>query len=296
MARRKPDTTPSSSRVPPKRGAAKASPSRAKPAAAGPSAPVSPPERRKGARRRSEVPDDVREGLNSGRLATANLVEFLVLDQLELAQAVAKSLGRAARRAITPEMGATVRMRTIGLLAAEEFGVDGLGELAAHPSDTVRGWAAYALAALPDLTLEERLGRARPLADDPHFGVREWAWLALRPCIAADLDQALDLLEPWVHEPAVGIRRFAVEITRPRGVWCAHLESLKRSPAPGLPLLDPLSGEPEKYVQDSVANWLNDASKSAPDWVRGVCRKWSRKNDSAATRRICQRALRTIGP
>lgn len=259
-------------------------------------APSSPPERRKGARRRSEVPAEVRDGLNSGRLEAVNLVEFLVVDQLVLADAVAKPLGRAARRTVTPEMGATVRMRTIGTLAAAEFGLDGLNDLATHTSDTVRGWAAYALAALPGLSLAERLDRVRPLANDPNSGVREWAWLALRPCVAAELDEALELLEPWVHAPAVGTRRYAVEITRPRGVWCAHLESLKRSPAPALPLLEPLHAVPEKYIQDSVANWLNDASKSMPDWVRGVCRKWSRKSDAAATRRICQRALRTVGP
>ncbi len=250
---------------------------------------------RKGARRRSEVPLDVVAGLNAGQLATVNLVEFLVLDLVALAHAVDPQLGAAAVATITPEMGATVRMRVIGELAQELWGAIAVQRLATHTSDTVRGWAAYALAARPKVTLAARLKTIRPLADDPHFGVREWAWLALRPRIGEDVEAALDLLSPWVNDSAVGIRRFAVEITRPRGVWCAHLNALKEFPEPALPLLDPLHAEEHKYVQDSVANWLNDASKSQPDWVRALCRQWLRRSDSPATRRICQRALRTVG-
>lgn len=272
-----------------KRSSPSASPPASSPSTNGPGATP-----RKGARRRSEVPAAVLEGLNNGTLETANLVEFLAMDLLQLASAVSPNLGRAAEKRIAPEMGTLARMKAIGELVAAGSSSAEVRRLARHTSDTVRGWAAYALASIPDLPLEKRLLGFRPLADDSHFGVREWAWLALRPHIASDIEHAVELLTRWVPSSAVGIRRFAVEITRPRGVWCAHIEMLKATPEIGLPLLSPLREEPHKYVQDSVANWLNDASKTAPEWVRKVCNSWRRSSSSPATSRICQRALRSL--
>lgn len=65
-------------------------------------------------------------------------------------------------------------------------------------------------------------------------------------------------------------------------------------PDRGQPLLDPLHAEPERYVQDSVANWLNDAAKDRPDWVRGVTGRWAAASDTKATAYIVKPARRSL--
>jgi 3-methyladenine DNA glycosylase AlkC len=190
--------------------------------------------------------------------------------------------------------GLVARMRAGGRILLEELGPAAIPNARRSTSDTVRGWAAMAVAHLPGLTVAERLESIRESADDHHFAVREWAWLSVRAHVAADLPAARDSLKPWTDESSERIRRFASEVTRPRGVWSVHIAELKKAPALGLPILEPLRADPSRYVQDSVANWLNDAAKSQPRWVQAICDEWASGEVSAATLRICRRGLRSV--
>ena len=249
---------------------------------------------RKGAASRAAIPPDVLRGLNDGTLASATLAEGLAVDFAALLGRVAPDLPADLRATVRPADGIVARMRAAGTVLHAHYGLNGLPRFAGHASDTVRGWAAYLIAAAPGLTLAGRLRHIRPLADDPHFGVREWAWLALRDAIAEDIPTAVQLLAKWAGDASANVRRFASESTRPRGVWCAHLAALKADPALGLPLLEPLRSDPSKYVRDSVANWLNDAGKSRPDWVRDLCGRWRADSPTPETAYITTRALRSL--
>ena len=251
-------------------------------------------EKRKGARRRSEVPPEVRRGLNEGTLETANLVEGLVVDCAALLRHVAPELSPGAIASVRNSQGIVRKMRVAGETLAAEWGIRGYDRFASHRSDTVRGWAAYLMAAVPNLTLRQRLERIRSLADDPHFAVREWAWIATRDAVAADLPASIRLLKRWTGSGSANIRRFAAEITRPRGVWCAHVALLKEKPELGLPLLEPLRSDGSKYVRDSVANWLNDAGKTRPEWVSALCDRWSRESRTPETAHVVKRAMRSL--
>ncbi len=232
--------------------------------------------------------------LNGGAVASTTLTEGLAIDFAVLLEAAVPGIGNARLAAMRAQAAAGITRRMA--LAARlllDAGVD-LAPLQAHPSDTVRGWACFAIAAQADAALPWQLAAMRPLADDGHFGVREWAWLALRPRLAADLAEAIALLAPWTADPSERLRRFACEALRPRGVWCAHIAQLKEQPQLALPLLQPLRADPARYVQDAVANWLNDAAKSQPDWVRSLCAQWLLESPEAATARICKRAQRSL--
>jgi len=233
--------------------------------------------------------------LNAGTRESANLMEGLAVDFAALmAAAIPHVRGDVRARLTVGKPSITQRMRIAGEILLEHVGFGELDSFLIHESDTVRGWAAYVIGLAPGLSLSERLTLIRPLANDDHFGVREWAWLPLRPYIAADIKRAIRILGPWVHEESTYLRRFAVEATRPRGVWTEHIAELKENPKLGLPLLSPLRTDPERYVQDSVSNWLNDAAKSRPDWVRDLVDGWADDCEDPNTLRICRRAVRSI--
>ncbi|WP_127081641.1 DNA alkylation repair protein [Dulcicalothrix desertica] len=244
--------------------------------------------------RPNEVPVEILEQLNSGIRESANLAEMLAIDFATLISYVIPEISNDANKYFKSSDGITKRMLIAGELLSKNLGATNLDSIAKHPADTVRSWAAYAIASIPDITLSERLNLIQPLADDNHFNVREWAWLALRPHITVNIQNAIELMAPWVEESSPNIRRFAIESTRPRGVWCPHIQELKKNPQIGLPLLEPVKADTSRYVQDSVGNWLNDAAKQQPDWVLSICKRWQVESNTKQTTRICSRALRNL--
>ncbi|MBA4501753.1 DNA alkylation repair protein [Marinobacterium marinum] len=250
----------------------------------------------KGATRIADIAPETLAALSCGELQSATLTEGLAVDQSVLLRTVFPDLSAEALSSADAlcQQGIVKRMQGMGRLLLNELGSDGIRQCLVHHSDTVRGWACFMLGAQPGLDIQARLEAIRPLANDGHFGVREWSWIAIRPHLSENLELSVKLLLAWTQAPSERLRRFASEVLRPRGVWCAHINPLKQQPALALPLLSALRSDEAVYVQDSVANWLNDAAKDQPEWVRDVCRKWLQDNPSSATRRICQRAQRNL--
>jgi 3-methyladenine DNA glycosylase AlkC len=232
--------------------------------------------------------------LNSGAEART-LTECLAVDFAALMSQVFPKMGDEilAQMRQAASLGISRRMSVAARLIEKRIGLSAMETLAQHSSDTARGWGCFIIGAVEKMDLAQRLDAIRRYADDAHFGVREWAWLAVRPHLAAELEQAIARLADWTLDSSERIRRFASESIRPRGVWCTHIAALRQKPELALAVLEALRADPSSYVQDSVGNWLNDASKDQPAWVKSLCARWSSESPTLATARICRRALRS---
>jgi 3-methyladenine DNA glycosylase AlkC len=261
--------------------------------------------KRKGSRSTKDIPASVLNQLNKGEIETANLTEWLAVDQKVLLGNLLQQSKRTMYLKPIIDRLDSLKKQTVntineaigtGLLelAIQENDTEILELIKLHPSDLVRCWATYTSGKNNILPIEDILIQMQPFAADQHFGVREICWLATRAALIKNLDESLAILSKWVYHSDENIRRFASEATRPRGVWSEHIERLKQHPELGLPLLEPLKSDSSKYVQNSVANWLNDASKTKPQFVLDVCAEWQGKSTSKETAYIIKKALRTI--
>jgi len=262
---------------------------------------------RKGARKASDIPQKVLELLNKGEIETVNLTEWLAIDHVKLIQEVFPDLGIEQEKidAIIKEIKAQKKpstMNTTKLIGSSLYQLYSntkelnqiLSKLSTHLSDSIRCYAPYLIGLNEQLTIEQKLAQSQYLAADKHFGIREVVWMALRPEIDKNLESAISVLSEWTLHKDENIRRFATEATRPRGVWSKHIDRLKENPELALPILENLKSDNAKYVQDSVGNWLNDASKSTPDFVSELCEKWRTESPTQATEKIIKRARRSI--
>ena len=246
---------------------------------------------RKGAQKVTEIPHDVLALLNAGTIPTVNLTEWLAVDHSQLVKRVFPSMGIDAPMIsqVVEEINRQKKpstmnvIKVVGSFLHEKYAntpqyTTLFQQLSMHLSDSVRCYACYFVASNPAIPLVDKLNLLKPLVADNHFGVREVVWMALRPEMSDNPN----------------IRRFSCEALRPRGVWCMHIEALKETPEIYLPVLEKLRADPSRYVQDSVGNWLNDASKSRPHFVAAVCERWEKESPVKETQYIIKKASRSI--
>lgn len=135
--------------------------------------------------------------------------------------------------------------------------------------------------------LEESLAALHVLTQ--HFT----AEFSIRAFIERYPEQTYARLQRWATDPSVHVRRLVSEGTRPRLPWAPRLKAYQRDPAPVVALLELLKDDPERYVQRSVANNLNDIAKDHPDVAVAVCERWL-TNPTPGRRWIVEHALRSL--
>ena len=258
---------------------------------------------RKGARKPAEVPSDVLNLLHQGEIETVNLSEWLAVDQrilfdylsnrLRFSSIIIQEINQVLDEEKKPSSNTFSRLIGQTLERVVDNSEEIRRALSKLTSDVARCWAAHMIGART-LPIQEKLDAIKMYAADGHFGVREISFMAVKKDIATHVDVSISQLITWTSDGDANVRRFAAEATRPIGVWTNKIDDLKKHPEKAIDLLDPLKSDPSKYVQDAVANWLNDASKSRPDFVEDVCNRWRLESDTKETTYIIKRALRTI--
>ncbi len=256
---------------------------------------------RKGARSLKVLNPEVVEYLNKGLVETKNLIEWLATDQLLVLQLVLKELGKTswypdfeaavnAQKKPTANSNTKIIGQTLGVLTRDKNLYDTLKK---HTSDLVRCWACWAESIQQDTT-SSLLKTMKSYAADTHFGVREVVVFATKERLIADLDTAIKILVKWTRDPDENVRRYAIETLRPIGVWTKKITVFQEHPEKAMVLLEALKSDGSKYVRDAVGNWLNDASKSQPEWVQELCKRWADISPTKETAYVIKRGLRTI--
>lgn len=201
------------------------------------------------------------------------------LDDLELKARVAH-VAEALRQAL-PEDWPTALGQLVDSLPpalAEAEGVSGLMHL----------WPVLHCVGVYGLDHPERSLDALPALTR-----RFSAEFTIRPFLRRHPELTWGRIHDWVDHLDVHVRRLCSEGTRPRLPWGGVLRDAVADPSRGLAVLERLVDDPERYVQTSVANHLNDVSKDHPERAVQVAEGWL-SEPTEAREWVVRRGLRTL--
>ena len=116
---------------------------------------------------------------------------------------------------------------------------------------------------------------------------------AMRPLIEKYPEKAMEIILAWSKDPNVHVRRLASECMRTRLPWAkksfAALADFKLYKQ----ILTNLNADPEKFVQKSVGNNLNDLMKDDPAKAKEIISEWQKNSPSKETLWIIKHGLRS---
>ncbi len=117
---------------------------------------------------------------------------------------------------------------------------------------------------------------------------------AVRPLLAERPKETLAVVRGWAVDPDVHVRRLASEGLRISLPWARKLTVALEYFAEYREILDILKSAPEKFVQKSVGNNLNDLMKADPDKAWRIIHDWEQGSPSPETRWIIKHGTRSL--
>lgn len=122
-----------------------------------------------------------------------------------------------------------------------------------------------------------------------HFSAED----AVRYFINAFPDETMKSVHQWSLDADYHVRRLASEGIRPILPWSPRITL---DPAAAIPILDNLHNDSSRFVLMSVANHLNDLSRTAPDLVIATLGRWREGKEPGDKQFafLTRQALRTL--
>ncbi|MBF0699486.1 DNA alkylation repair protein [Streptococcus danieliae] len=118
------------------------------------------------------------------------------------------------------------------------------------------------------------------------------AEFAIRPFLQRDFERTFEQLQRWALSENEHQRRLASEGLRPNLPWGQKIPDLDQYRLEIWGLLENLKADPSLYVRKSVANHLNDWTRTNPEEVLDLLEAW--QGPSPDTDWIVKRAARTL--
>jgi len=115
---------------------------------------------------------------------------------------------------------------------------------------------------------------------------------AIRPLLKEHPKEVMDELIVWTNDENVHVRRLASEGVRIRLPWSQKLFVAVDESDRYAVILTNLKDDPEKFVQKSVGNNLNDLFKDAPEKARHIIAQWEKTPTSKAREWIVKHGSR----
>ena len=121
---------------------------------------------------------------------------------------------------------------------------------------------------------------------------------AVRSFIIKDEKRMIKQMLKWAKSDNEHVRRLACEGCRPALPWGQALTSFKKNPEPIIPILYQLKNDPSIHVRKSVANNLNDISKTQPELVIKIAKEWYGENKECdwIVKHACRTLLKSGNP
>lgn len=117
---------------------------------------------------------------------------------------------------------------------------------------------------------------------------------AVRPLLAERPRETLSRMRGWALEDDVHVRRLASEGMRISLPWARKLTVALEYFEEYREILAQLKSAPEKFVQKSVGNNLNDLMKADPEKAWLIIHDWEQDSPSPATRWIIKHGTRSL--